>query len=256
MSTTPQETGDHPAEAALVIGMGGIGSALAQRWKRSGRFASVWGVSRRARHDDHDRDVVGSAPFHHLTTDHTPENIRALVEEVASAEHPLSYVAITLGTLHGSHYGPEKSLSALDPQSMLEVHRVNMILPMLWLSVLTPILRKSPNCRVAVLSARVGSIGDNQLGGWYSYRSSKAALNMALRCAAIELSRRAKGVKLIAYHPGTVDTGLSQPFQKSVPEGKLFSADYAAERLDTVMQSVAIDGSLSYLDWAGNTIDW
>jgi NAD(P)-dependent dehydrogenase (short-subunit alcohol dehydrogenase family) len=133
---------------------------------------------------------------------------------------------------------------------------VNALTPMLVLSTLWALMRSSTQPRVAVLTARVGSLTDNELGGWYSYRASKAALNMMLKCAAIEVRRINKNAKLIAYHPGTVDSPLSKPFQRSVPEGKLFSPDFSAEQLDNLMTSAVPDGALSYLDWAGQTIDW
>jgi NAD(P)-dependent dehydrogenase (short-subunit alcohol dehydrogenase family) len=127
---------------------------------------------------------------------------------------------------------------------------------MLILSALWSLMRSSTQPRVAVLTARVGSLSDNELGGWYSYRASKAALNMMLKCAAIEVRRINKNAKLIAYHPGTVDSPLSKPFQRSVPEGKLFSPEFSAEQLDNLMTSAVPDGRLSYLDWAGQAIDW
>lgn len=247
------EEGSNPSSQALIVGLGGIGAALAKRWTQDDRFARVWGISRSRVADEGDPSMEALLA---RSTDHSESSIAKLVDEVASDGMQLSHVAITLGTLHSENYTPEKSITSLSADAMLEVHRVNAVLPMLWLSALAPVLRKSPSCRVAILSARVGSISDNRLGGWYSYRSSKAALNMAMRCAAIEFSRRAKGVKLVAYHPGTVDTGLSEPFQRGVPEGKLFSPDYAAEKLDHVMNTVELDGELSYVDWAGEKIDW
>ena len=102
----------------------------------------------------------------------------------------------------------------------------------------------------------VGSISDNRLGGWYSYRTSKAALNMLLKSAVIELNRRLKSVKLIAFHPGTTDSPLSKPFQKNVPKGKLFSPDFVANALIDITHHAQIDGKLSFLDWQGKTIDW
>jgi NAD(P)-dependent dehydrogenase (short-subunit alcohol dehydrogenase family) len=106
------------------------------------------------------------------------------------------------------------------------------------------------------MSARVGSIGDNRMGGWHSYRASKAALNMVLKNMAIEYGRRAKNVKLIAFHPGTTDTGLSKPFQGAVPNGKLFSAAFVATRLAQLMDNADLDGQLSYIDWDGQPIPW
>jgi len=117
-----------------------------------------------------------------------------------------------------------------------------------------PLLSKQTACRVTVFSARVGSVSDNRLGGWYGYRASKAALNMMLKTASVELKRRAKGVKLVSFHPGTTDTSLSKPFQKNVPEGKLFTPDFVAQQLLSLESRLVLDGELSYLDWQGQEI--
>ena len=117
-------------------------------------------------------------------------------------------------------------------------------------------LKHAPDPRIAVFSARVGSISDNQLGGWYSYRASKAALNMVLKCAAIELARLNPRAKLVAFHPGTTDTNMSKPFQKGVPAEKLFSPDFVASRLLVSLDSIVPDGELAFLDWDGKAIAW
>lgn len=171
-------------------------------------------------------------------------------------ERSLDTIVITLGTLHNEKYGPEKRLENFQPQSFTDTLSVNASFPILWLKHLLPILRLQSSCKIVVLSARVGSISDNQLGGWYSYRASKAALNMLLQTAGIELARRAKGVKLIAFHPGTTDSPLSKPFQANVPEGKLFTPEFVANQLLEVAKQQAIDGKLSYVDWQGKPIDW
>jgi NAD(P)-dependent dehydrogenase (short-subunit alcohol dehydrogenase family) len=124
------------------------------------------------------------------------------------------------------------------------------------LAALTPLLKRSEAPRIAVLSARVGSIGDNRRGGWYTYRGSKAALNMMLKCAALELRRLNPSAKVLAYHPGTVDTPLSEPFQGSVDPSTLLSRERAAEALDKVLAETEPDGELSYLDWRGDVIPW
>lgn len=238
---------------ALVVGAnGGIGHAVLELWAADERFDRVWAVSRSAVDTQHLPRPVCEP----LTTFHDPADISEIGEKICADSPRLSRVVIALGTLHGEDYEPEKSLDALDPRVMQEVYRVNCVLPLLWLAALARGLRKNPDCRVAILSARVGSIADNQLGGWYSYRSAKAGLNMGMRSAAIELARRAKGVKLIAFHPGTVDTALSEPFQRGVPEGKLFSPGFVAGQLDGILEQHAADGALSYLDWAGKTIPW
>lgn len=238
----------HHATRALVIGTGAIGDALLDRWSASGRFSAVVGVGRRPAALEPSREF--------LLTDHSEANIAACCDALAQSAAPLSHVVITLGTLHGDDYRPEKSLRELREASLTHVHRINCVLPLLWLAKLTPLLRSTDDCRVAVLSARVGSIGDNALGGWYAYRSAKAALNMGLKCTAIEWARVAPGVKLIAYHPGTVASPLSEPFQANVPPQNLFTPERAAERLDAVMDSQTVDGALAYLDWAGEEIPW
>ena len=108
----------------------------------------------------------------------------------------------------------------------------------------------------ANLSARVGSIGDNHLGGWYAYRASKAAQNMVTRNLAIELRRRAQGLICVALHPGTVDTGLSRPFQSKVPANRLFSAERAAKQLLKVMDGLRPDDSGGFFSWNGERIPW
>jgi NAD(P)-dependent dehydrogenase (short-subunit alcohol dehydrogenase family) len=233
---------------ALVIGAGAIGSALMDRWSASGRFSAVVGAGRRPDACEPGREF--------LLTDHSEASIASCCDTLAQSDVPLSHVVITLGTLHGEDYRPEKSLRELREASLIHVHRINCVLPLLWLAKLTPLLRSSEGCRVAVFSARVGSIGDNALGGWYAYRGAKAALNMGLKCTAIEWARVAPGVKLMAYHPGTVASPLSEPFQANVPPQKLFTPERAAECVDTVMNSQTVDGALAYLDWAGEEIPW
>ncbi|MEQ8802067.1 MAG: short-chain dehydrogenase, partial [Haliea sp.] len=160
------------------------------------------------------------------------------------------------GILHAGDKGPEKSLEQLDPAWMQAVFHANSITPMLWLQALAKGLGRKQHCVIAALSARVGSIGDNRLGGWYSNRASKAALNMLLQTAAVDQARRAPASKLIAFHPGTTDTALSRPFQGNVAAGKLFSPDFVAGRLLAVMDAATADGTLSYLDWDGQAITW
>jgi NAD(P)-dependent dehydrogenase (short-subunit alcohol dehydrogenase family) len=139
---------------------------------------------------------------------------------------------------------------------MAHVLEINTVLPMIALAAFESQLKNVSRPRVAVLSARVGSIGDNHLGGWYSYRASKSALNMMLQCAAIELHRVNRTLKLIAFHPGTTDTPLSKPFQRGVPADKLFTPEFVADQLTAILDTIESDGRLSYLDWAGELIPW
>lgn len=176
-----------------------------------------------------------------------------LTEKEGSA---ISQVFICHGLLHNETFQPEKKLEDFNSNAFMEVMRANTLTPMLWLKHLIPALEGKENCKLVIFSARVGSIGDNQLGGWYSYRTSKSALNMLLKTAAIELSRRAKNIKIISFHPGTTDSPLSKPFQRNVPKGKLFTSDFVAEQLLNITKVTPIDGALSYLDWQGKSIIW
>lgn len=234
---------------ALLIGSGGIGTAVVERWRGEERFSDLWTINRSAP----DSEVPG---VRRLLTDHSDASITECCQRLRDESTNLTRIVITLGTLHGAGYSPEKSLRQLSGETLSHVYRVNCALPLLWLAGLAPLLRRTHDCRIAILSARVGSISDNSLGGWYSYRSAKAALNMGLKCAAIELARSARGVKLIAYHPGTVDTRLSIPFQSGVSSQQLFSTEQAAKYLGDVMETHAADGELSYVDWSGKLIDW
>ncbi len=255
-------TGEGAAGAqALVIGAsGGIGQAVLEHWLDDLRFDRVWATTRDpAALADLETEAGGrlrvlAAPPTASRELETALNGR--IETVLEGAPRLSRVAITVGTLHSADYQPEKSLGALRSDALGEVYRVNCILPLLWVAALGRGLRRSRDCRVAVLSARVGSIEDNGLGGWYSYRCSKAALNMGLKSAAIELARRAPGVKLLAYHPGTVATGLSAPFQRGVAPQKLFSPSFTARCLSELLDDHGPDGQLHYLDWAGAPIPW
>lgn len=168
----------------------------------------------------------------------------------------INQVFICHGVLHNEQCQPEKKLEDFSPDAFNEIININTITPMIWLKHLVLTLAIKEPCRVVVFSARVGSIGDNKLGGWYSYRTSKTALNMLLKTASIELARRAKHIKLISFHPGTTDTPLSKPFQKNVPASKLFSPEFVAKQLLAIVSNSPIDGELAYIDWQGKRIDW
>lgn len=165
-------------------------------------------------------------------------------------------VFICHGVLHNEDVFPEKRLEDFSSKAFNDVIGANTTTPMLWLKYLIPLVNSKHRCVMTFFSARVGSIGDNGLGGWYSYRASKAALNMLLKSAAIELGRRVKNVKLISFHPGTTDSPLSKPFSHNVAPEKLFIAEFVAKQLVDIVERSKLDGLLSYLDWQGKTIEW
>lgn len=233
---------------ALVIGSGGgIGAAVARALVDEGDY-DVHTISR--------RDVAPVASAHHWQSDYSEASVHHIGAELAALKRDIARVVIANGILHGEELSPERSLRQIQHRSLMSVYEVNAVLPILWLSALTAALRFSAAPKVAVLSARVGSIGDNRLGGWYAYRGSKAALNMMLKCAAVEWKRSNRQLKLMAFHPGTTDTALSKPFQRNVAPEKLFTPEFVAARLLTLMDSVSADGELSFLDWDCKPIPW
>ena len=235
----------------VVFGAGsGIGQALIERWCRAGE-RRVLAVSRSMATVAHSESRPEVEP---VACDYSDTALAILAERLTNAQADVVRLVICNGVLQGEDYRPERALSQLDLAAMRQVFEINTFLPMRILAALTPALKQSVGARVAVLSARVGSIGDNRLGGWYSYRGSKSALNMMLKCAALELRRVNPAVKVLAYHPGTVDTSLSRPFQKGVPPEKLFTPERAAEALERVMSRFEVEGDLAYLDWRGEPI--
>lgn len=237
-------------ESVVVIGAGGgIGAALVAHWLVIGT-TRVIAVSRQP------VPAGDSAPnLHWLRCDYSDEQMAEVVARIAELAPRPHRVVICNGILHQGEIQPEKRLEALNIDAMTQLYQTNALLPLRWISQLLPLFGREP-CTLAVLNARVGSIGDNRAGGWYGYRASKAALNMLLKCAAIELARRAPGVKLLAFHPGTTDTQLSRPFHANVPVGNVQSPEQVANHLVNLMNRLQPDGELSFLDWQGKPIEW
>ena len=233
-------------QKAVIIGAGGIGLALADKWQKSGQY-DVQVVS---------RSIPAEAQWQGWQSDYSDESLVETSAGIAAVPGELSRLVITNGVLQGDGFRPERALRQLSRSAMAHVLEINTVLPMIALAAFESQLKNVSRPRVAVLSARVGSIGDNHLGGWYSYRASKSALNMMLQCAAIELHRVNRSLKLIAFHPGTTDTPLSKPFQRGVPADKLFTPEFVADQLTAILDTIESDGRLSYLDWAGELIPW
>lgn len=228
-----------PGGTALVVGAsGGIGAALDAALSASGRFVHVLGTRR-------------SGPLHLDLTDEA--SIRSAVDE-ACAHGELRLVLDATGFLHGAGFTPEKSLRELDAAHLAHAYAINAIGPALLMKHVLPRLARTGKAVFATLSARVGSIGDNRLGGWYAYRASKAALNQLVRTAAIELRRRAPQAICVALHPGTVDTALSTPFAKAGLEVQ--TPRDAAAHLLAVIERLAPHDSGGFFDWRGTPIAW
>lgn len=235
---------------AVVIG---AGSAIGQAIVR--KLAGLQGVKITA--FTRNASALWQHPqVNYQATDHTVESLQQAQEDLQQYSPNIMSVFICLGTLHGNTYQPEKAISQLGTEGFNHVMHVNALLPLLWLKTLLPALKGGKECKISILSARVGSISDNQLGGWYSYRASKAALNMMLKSLAVELARSHKNIKLLTFHPGTTDTPLSKPFQQRVSQEKLFKPEFVANQLIALLETLPIDGKLSFMDWNHKKIRW
>lgn len=177
-------------------------------------------------------------------------SIREAVERIPPKRH-VDWVFVATGWLHDDGYGPEKTYTSLDAEHLMRAYRINAVGPALLLKHLIPRLDPAHACAVGVLSARVGSISDNRLGGWHSYRASKAALNMLLKNYAIELARKRSRHVIVGLQPGTTATALSAPFQRNVPTEQLQSPEYTAEQLLQVMRRLRAEDSGRLFDFLG-----
>ncbi|NNL64798.1 MAG: SDR family oxidoreductase [Myxococcales bacterium] len=184
-------------------------------------------------------------------------SIAAAAEGVAGSVDRLHLLVNCAGILHdGEAIQPEKRIEHVDPAVLRRVFEVNAFGPLLVAKHFHALLAHDERAVLANLSARVGSLSDNRAGGWYAYRASKAAQNMFTRNLAIELRRRARNLICVALHPGTVDTGLSRPFQGSVPPEQLFPAERAARQLLEVIDSLEPDDSGGFFAWDRAPIPW
>ena len=224
---------------AVVFGAsGGIGRALVQALLASQRFDHVVAFSRTTTVSI---DLLDEASL---------ENAAAY----GASKGEIRLVIDATGFLHDETQGPEKSLQQIDPAKMARAFALNAIGPALIMKHMLPLLPRTGKAVFATLSARVASIGDNRLGGWYSYRASKAALNQLVRTAAVELARRAPNAICVALHPGTVATSLSAPFSKDGLD--LQTADVSAARLLDVIDGLSPDQTGGFFDHLGAPIPW
>ncbi len=166
----------------------------------------------------------------------------------------LDLTIVASGILHGEGFGPEKSMRDLDPEIMHKVFHDNTFGPMLVAKHFLPKIHKDEQSIFAALSARVSSISDNYLGGWYSYRASKTALNMMIKTASIEMARRYKKSIIVGIHPGTVDSDLSEPFQSNVEEGKLFTPEFSTGKMLEVLNGLEPEDTGKLFAWDGKEI--
>ena len=228
-----------PNGLALVIGSGGIGSALSAQLLSSGRYAQVQLLGRRSTPAI---DYADEASLAHAAA------------EIAAQGLALRLLLVVTGFLHGNAGQPERSWLQLDAEYLQHTFLVNAIGPALVLKHFFPLLPSKGRCVAGFVSARVGSIGDNALGGWYGYRASKAALNQLVKTASIELARRNRQALCVALHPGTVATALSQPFAKTGLEVR--PPEEAARDLLAVLDGLQPANSGGFFGYRGEKLPW
>lgn len=233
---------------AVVFGAsGGIGRALTTQLAERAGVTRVHAVSRSP-------GPCGPNIVTH-TADITQEGDLERLATVLKAEGTIDLVLVATGLLSNQDgLAPEKSSRHQSLAAFEQVFRVNTFGPALVAKYMLPLMPRKGRAVFAALSARVGSISDNRLGGWHAYRASKAALNMLVRNYAIEQARINDAFIAVTLHPGTVDTSLSQPFQSNVPDAKLFSADQSAHYLLDVLDRLTQADSGKRFDWAGQEI--
>jgi len=210
----------------LVVGAGGIGSALAEH-------------------------LPGAVHWSRPAVDPTDE---ASVATAAASLDTIDLAIVTTGMLHDAQQRPERALKELDPANLARSFAINTIAPAIVARHIIPKLPRDRRAVFAVLGARVGSIGDNRTGGWHSYRASKAALVMLMKTIAIETARARPHAIIVTLHPGTVDTGMSKPFQGNVAAEKLFTPAFAAERLLAVIDGLTPADTGGHFAWDGSRI--
>lgn len=227
-----------PKNIAVIGSNGAIGSAFVRLLSKRYPDANLSAFSRSGVH----------------AIDYNDESSIAKASDLATSKAPLDVVITATGILHDGDIMPEKSIRALSAKKLHHVFAANAIVPALVVKHFLPKLQRQTPSIFATLSARVGSISDNKTGGWYAYRASKAALNMILKNAAIEIKRCNKQAIVVGLHPGTVDSPLSKKFQHYVDPNKLFTPDDAVEKLWTVLENLTNDDSGKLVSWDGQEL--
>lgn len=226
-------------QAAVIGATGGIGHAFANLLEDRG--TPVHRLSR-------------SAPRPELRLDLENEESIARAAAYCAADGPIDLVVVATGALQGDGFGPERSWKQLNADGFAQAFAINATGPALVAKHFLPLLPRQERSAFAALSARVGSISDNRLGGWYGYRASKAALNMIVRTLSVELARTRPNAVCVALHPGTVNTELSRPHQASVKPEQLFSPLQSAEYLLAVLDRLGPADSGNVFAWDGSRV--
>jgi NAD(P)-dependent dehydrogenase (short-subunit alcohol dehydrogenase family) len=235
------------ANVAVIGATGGLGAAFVRALSASETISTVHAISRAGAPFD-DGSILSYA------MDLLDEESVAVAAKSVAQSGPLDLIVVATGLLHRDELQPEKTMREINAADMLDVFAVNTVGPALVAKHFLPIMSRNKKSVFAALSARVGSIDDNRLGGWVSYRASKAALNMTVKTLAIEHARRFPEAVLITLHPGTVATDLSAPFRSRVPPESLFDPETSAAHLLRVIEDVRPADSGALIAWDGRRI--
>ncbi|WP_211824959.1 SDR family NAD(P)-dependent oxidoreductase [Kistimonas asteriae] len=233
---------------ALIFGVNGsLGRALADILAND---YAVTGVVRDALTFEH--GTVQTV----IESDYSENSLALISNTLKTQAHSFDLLINATGILHDDNLKPEKRLQDISADSLTRYFAINAVIPGLLLKYFSGLMPKSSPAVFASLSAKVGSISDNRLGGWYGYRASKAALNMLVKTAAIEMHRTHKQAAVVAIHPGTTVSNLSRPFTTNTPADKLYAPEMSAQRIVSVLTGLTADDTGQFFDWSGDVLPW
>lgn len=237
--------------AMVILGAGGgLGKALTNALTAEYPEETIVTVSRQA------LEAPDERVQRIQVKDYSEEALNTVVDDFQSHGLKLIGLISTIGMLHDDDTFPEKKLGDLNEANLRKLFDVNAIQPILALKSFSSVLDRKHTKFWVQLSAKVGSIEDNYLGGWYAYRASKAALNMLLKTASIELKRTHKRLVVAAIHPGTTDTALSKPFQSRIPDEKLYTPELSAKRILKVINEIQPEDTGKLWHWDGTELPY
>lgn len=234
---------------AIIGSSGSIGSSFLKYYENENSSNVIYSLSR--------KEINNSNPnIHNVIIDIEDEDSISKASQICMAKGSFDVVIVATGILHDQDLSPEKSIRQIDQKSFHKVFSINTFGPALIARYFIPLLKKETPTFFGFLSARVGSISDNKTGGWYSYRASKAALNMIIKGLSIEVSRNNPKAILAGLHPGTVESNLSDPFKKGVTKDKLFTPEYSVSKMIDVIQNLESGDSGDCFAWDGVRIEF
>ncbi|MEH2289514.1 SDR family NAD(P)-dependent oxidoreductase [Nostoc sp.] len=249
----------NPVNALIVGASQGIGLGFVKKLLQDRRIAKIYATSRQPESALELITLADKYPERLICLEMDISDELQIIEAVQKIHiqvDKLHLVVNCVGLLHEDTFQPEKSLRQINSENLLRYFQINSIGAVLLAKHLLPLFRHRERSVFATISAKLGSIGDNQLGGWYGYRASKAALNMLMRTAAIEYKRSCPKALIVTLHPGTTDTRLSRPFQGNVPAEKLFSVERTVTQLLAVIEQLQEDNSGQFFSWDGSRLPW